>query len=115
VKWIVSYSDGTTATDEDAAASDIPRWGVICVAVRSYDHGRVIWHGADYYAFENGDWITCDLCGLLDYLTRPGTDKIVLIGRSVPLKTFREIFERAVSDPRLPPKSSTDAAERPFP
>lgn len=91
---------------------DAPRWGVICVAQASRDHGRVIWHGGDYYWWEHGEWLRSDLVGLIDYLTRPGTEKIVVIGRTVPPAHFHRIFQMAVNDPRLPPKTSREHLER---
>lgn len=116
--WIIWYSDGSSFSSEQGAPEDAPRWGVICIAAYSGDHGRMIWHGTDYYGWVCepgcllGDWISFDATGLLDYLAnRPGREKIVLIGRHVPPDVFHRVYRMADTDPRLPPRSSRDATE----
>jgi len=118
-RWIIWYDDGSSFSSEDGEPDQAPRWGVLCVAEYSHDHGRVIWHGGDYYCYELrsvnerlGEWIRCDLVGLIDYLTQPGREKIVLIGRAVPPAAFWAVYRKADSDPRLPPRSSMSALER---
>lgn len=110
-QWIVWYDDGSSFTNLDGQPWDAPRWGVLCIAAESKDHGRMIWHATDYYVWDT-EWISCDFTGLLDYLTRPGREKTVLIGRHVPPRIFYEVYEKANHDPRLPPRSSYDALER---
>lgn len=110
-RWIVWYDDGSSFTDRDGEPHEAPRWGVMCIAAYSADHGRMIWHGTDYYVWDT-EWISCDFVGLIDYLTRPGKEKTVLIGRHVSPRTFYAIYNAADSDPRLPPRSSRDALER---
>jgi hypothetical protein len=112
VEWVIWYDDGSSFTNTEGRPHEAPRWGVLCVAGYSADHGRVIWHGGDYYFFEAGEWCRCDLVGLIDYLTRPGAEKIVLIGRAVPPAQFWAIYERANGDLRLPPRSSYSPLER---
>jgi hypothetical protein len=86
----------------------------MCIAAYSTDHGRVIWHGGDYYwwSAEHDEWLHGDFAGLLDYLEHPGRMKIVLRGRSVPPRVFHKVYEQANQDPRLPPRSSYDALEK---
>lgn len=112
MRWVIWYADGSSFTSLDGGPDNAPRWGVLCIAAYSGDHGRVIWHGGDYYAFEEGEWGPRDLVGLIDYLTRPGAAKIVLVGRHVPPDQFWKIYHRADADPRLPPRSSHSPLER---
>jgi len=116
-RWIVWYADGSSFTDRDGGPAEAPRADVLCVAAYSADHGRMIWHGTDYYIWETqfgdqGEWISVDREGLSDYLDRPGALKIRLRGRHVPPGVFWAIYEQANQDPRLPPRSSYDARER---
>jgi hypothetical protein len=111
MKWVVWYSDGSSFTDQDGAPHEAPRWGVLCVSAYSGDHGRMIWHGTDYYGWV-GEWVSFDSAGLLDYLgNHPGSEKVVLIGRHVPPDMFHRVYELANTDPRLPPRTSRDAME----
>lgn len=109
--WVVWYDDGRSFTSLDGAPHDTPRWGVICIAAECGNHGRVIWHGTDYYCWADG-WLSCDATGLIDYLAnRPGPYKTVLMGRHVPPDVFHMVYEMADRDPRLPPRSSRDHLE----
>ena len=110
VVWVVWYDDGSTFCNVDGEPHQAPRWGVLCIAAYSRDHGRVVWHAKDYYVWQ-GEWLSADFTGLIDYLTRPGKDKTVLIGRHVPPAHFWRIYQMAVDDPRMPPKSSFDPLE----
>lgn len=114
-RWIIHYADGNSFTDQDGAPEDAPRNDVLCIAAYSADHGRMIWHGTDYYIWETqwgGEWVSVDREGLSDYLDRPGREKIRLRGRHIPPGAFWAIYEKANSDPRLPPRSSYDPRER---
>lgn len=109
--WVVWYDDGTSFASTDGPPEDAPRWGVICIAAYSGEHGRMIWHGTDFYGWV-GEWISFDSAGLLDYLgNRPGRDKIVLMGRHVPPDVFHRVYALADKDPRLPPRTSRDHVE----
>jgi len=110
--WIIWYDDGSSFTNLDGKIHEAPRWGVMCIAQYSKDHGRVIVHGYDYYFWEKDEWLSGDLVGLIDYLTRDGIEKVVLIGRSVPPAEFWKIYELANQDPRLPPRSSYSPFEK---
>lgn len=113
VEWAVWYDDGSSFSNLDGPPESAPRWGVMCVAAQSGDHGRMIWHGVDYYAWKDGAWVSLDITGLFDYLgNHPGKEKIVLIGRHVAPDVFYRIYQMAVDDPRLPPKSSIDPIEQ---
>lgn len=110
IEWVIWYDDGNSFTNEDGEPHEAPRWGVLAVAARSKDHGRVIWHGKDYYVWE-AEWLGVDFIGLVDYLTRPGREKFALVGRGVRPARFHEIYNQAVADPRLPVKTSSSHLE----
>jgi hypothetical protein len=111
IEWAVWYDDGSSFSSADGAPWEAPRWGVLCIAAYSGQHGRMIWHATDYYCWA-GEWISCDATGLIDYLAnRPGPEKTVLMGRHVAPDTFYRVYEIANSDPRLPPRSSEDHLE----
>lgn len=120
IEWIVFYADGSSFTNLDGGPERAPRSDALCIAAYSKDHGRMIWHGTDYFIWEtqwgegcgNGEWVSVDREGLSDYLDRPGATKIRIRGRHVPPGVFWSLYERANSDPRLPPRSSYDPRER---
>ena len=112
VSWVIWYDKLPTFSDDEGESHEAPRWGVQCIAFYSADHGRVILHGHNYYWLEDGEWLGGDLLGLIDYVTRPG-EKIVFVGRSVPPAVFWKIYNEADADPRLPPRSSYSALEKP--
>jgi hypothetical protein len=113
MQWIVWYADGSSITSEEAAPGDVPRWGVLCITVRSAEHGRILWVGKDYFWWDEDQvWVNGDFTGLLDYLTRPGTEKIVLIGRGAAATRFHAVCKAALEDTRLPAKTSTDWLEQ---
>ncbi len=110
--WIVWYDDGKSIASDEAESHEIPRWGVICVTSSSREHGRVLWCGKDYFWWdEDQEWVNGDFTGLVDYLTRPGREKIVLIGRGRAATRFHDVCKKALEDPRLPAKTSTDWLE----
>lgn len=110
-RWIIFYADGTSFSSDDGAPHEAPRWGIVCIAAPSADHGRVLWIGKDYFWWDENEWINGDFTGLIDYLTRPGREKIVLVGRGIPPTRFHAICKQALADPRLPSKTSTDWLE----
>lgn len=110
-EWIVWYDDGSSFSSEEGGPEDAPRFGVICIAVRSAEHGRIIWVGHDYYWWTEEGWASGDAEGLCDYLDQPGSIKIRLKGRSVPATRFHRVYKLALEDNRLPVKTSTDWLE----
>lgn len=113
VEWVVWYDGGASFSNIDGPPENAPRWGVLCVAAYSGFHGRMIWHGTDYYAWKANEWISFDTTGLFDYLANhPGREKIVLMGRHVRPDEFHRVYQMAADDPRLPPKTSMDALEQ---
>ena len=114
--WIIWYADGTNYSNLDGPPELAPRSDVLCIAAYSPDHGRMIWHGTDYFIWEYqwppAEWVSVDREGLADYLDRSGSVKIRLRGRHVPPGIFWAIYNRANLDPRLPPRSSYDPRER---
>ena len=112
IQWTVWYDDHSSISNIEAEPHEVPRWGVICITVASAEHGRILWCGKDYFWWdEDGAWVNGDFTGLLDYLTRPGFNKIVLIGRGRSAGRFHSICKLAMEDDRLPPKTSTDWLE----
>lgn len=112
MKWVVWYDDGSTFDSSQGPPEAAPRVGVLCITQASAEHGRVMWVGKDYFWWdEDGAWVNGDSTGLLDYLTRGGKEKIVLIGRGRPPDRFHAICKLALEDPRLPEKTSTDWLE----
>jgi hypothetical protein len=113
IRWIIWYDDGSSFTSDDGEPHEAPRWGVQVIAAYSADHGRVLNHGKDFYWRDGDEWLGGDLVGLVDHLTRPGTTKIVLVGRGVPPAAFLRLLDAADRDPRLPPRSSYSPLETP--
>lgn len=111
VDWVIYYSNGETFSSGDGDPENAPRRGVICIACRSAEHGRVIWWNGDYYFWRYGSWMRGDVNGLFDYLLEPGKEKIVLFGRFVPNHEFERIYSQAIADPRMAPKSSLSVQE----
>lgn len=110
--WCIWYADGASFSSDDGEPHDAPRWGVICAAQASREHGRVLWVGKDYFWWdEDGAWVNGDFTGMLDYLTRPGSYKVVLVGRGAAPTRFHAVCKQALEDPRLPAKTSTDWIE----
>jgi hypothetical protein len=111
-QWVVWYDDTTSFSWEQGQPHLAPRWGVICVVERSAEHGRIIWVGHDYYWWHPEGWAGGDLTGLLDYVTQPILERVVLVGRSVPATRHHRVYKMALDDPRLPVKTSVDWLEQ---
>jgi hypothetical protein len=111
IEWRVWYSDGATLSNLEVAPMELRRWGVLCIAERSAEHGRIIFVGHDYYWLDRGKWVGGDFCGLLDHITQPLSEHVVLIGRAVPPDRFHRVHGLALADPDLPEKTSTDWCE----
>ena len=115
LRFQVWYGDGSTYTDRDGPAHLAPKTDVQLVVVEDREHGRYVCKSTDFYVWDDfdgeGSWQGCDHYGLWDYLSRPGT-KVVLFGRSMGNRAFRELLGRALDDPYLPPKTANHAGER---
>lgn len=111
MEWIVWYDDGSSFDASQGGPEDAPRSGVICISVKSYEHGRIIWVGHDYYWWTEEGWASGDAEGLCDYLDQSGKHKVRLKGRSVPATRFHRVYKAALEDERLPLKTSTDWLE----
>ncbi len=115
VKWVIWYADGSSFSSLEGEPHEAPAWGVICVAEHSGEHGRMLWHGTDFYCWDylNRSWVSCDSAGLLDYLANiKAAQKCVRIGRHVSPDAFHRVFAVADKDPRLLPRTSVDALEQ---
>lgn len=117
IRWVIWYDDDSSFTNLDGEPHQAPRMGALCIASYAKDHGRIILHGkeADFFFWEDDGWLSCHYSGLLDYLARPGAEKIVIQGRHVHPDKFYRIYALADSDPRLPPRSSTNPLEHEAP
>ena len=113
IEWVVYYDDGSSFTSEDGPPEYAPRYGVQAVACRHEGVGRLIWDSRDYYCWDGGTWVPRDReAGLVDYLSLPGREKVVLFGRAIPYGRYLEVYNRAVDDRRLPFKTGRDPRER---
>lgn len=110
--WRVYYDDGSSFSSEDGPPEQAPRSGVQLIAVSDINCGKLLWHGSDYYCWQEGEWVPrCDM-GLQDYLDQPGAEKIRLRGRGISHSRFLSIYRAAVDDPRMGPKTAKDSRER---
>jgi hypothetical protein len=114
VEWIIHYADGTTFTNLDGAPHEAPRTGVQIVQALDIRVGRMIWRDVDFYTWSGEDWLPRDLLGVMDYLTEPGAEKIVLRGRCITSAQFWRIYNEAIADARLPMKTARDLRELPM-
>lgn len=112
-RWRIYYGDGATYDDGDGSAFDAPAVNVQAVVVADPEHGWFCCRADDYYWYwpDQDRWYSGDTFGLFDYLTQHGPRK-VLFGRSISDHEYREILNRAVTDPDLPTKTGWQAHER---
>ena len=109
IDWRVYYSDGSTFDSTQGAPHDATAVDVQAIVMRDPDPGsargvgRQILSGKDYYYFEHGQWFSCDIFGLYDFLIRNG---LVLFGRNVSDEKFEATYAKALTDPDFPPKSA---------
>ena len=111
--WRIYYDDGSTFDSSMGAPDDAPSAGVQCIVEPDRDAGRVVLNSFDWYYFhpESGMWWGSDLYGMLDKLLHRIPIEGVCSGRNC--KHYREILDRALSDPDFPPKSAKVRRERP--
>ncbi len=104
VEWIIFYDDDTTFSSDDGAPGNAPREGVQCIAVADISCGHYVMAEQNWYAwhFEDDCWIAHDDAGMLQYLRRPGIQKIVLAGYCIKRERYAANRQRAMKDPRLP-------------
>src|SRR5215204_4917517 len=114
IDWIIYYEDGGSFTSADGKPHEAPREGVQAVSCRHEHTGKLIWHSTDYYCWQ-GEWVPHNSIGLHRYLRLPGAEKVVLQGYGVPFRAFREVYDRAVDDQRLPFKTCRHPDEPPEP
>lgn len=94
--WAVFYADGTIVSDRDREPEYLPKTGVIAIAHMTPD-GKRIQRGKDFYWKTTDDdygWYGGDQFGLWEQLTNSGSH-IVLFGRSIPDRVFREVLLKA--------------------
>lgn len=112
-RWRIYYGDGSTYDRRDGEAWDAPAVNVQAIMVEDREHGWYCCRADDFYWYlpDEDRWYSGERFGLFDYLTQPGQRK-VLFGRSIPDSEYREILDRAMSDPDLPEKTGWQAYER---
>lgn len=110
-KWAIFYDDGHVLTDQECDFCDALACGVQVIAIEDKDCGRLLLHSHDYYWFDAGQWYGGDLVGVVDYIMRTKTQKI-LFGRFIARDRFRAIYQSAVEHPYLPMKSAWYTGER---
>jgi len=98
MNWIIWYDDGSSFTSEDGQPYEAPRDGVQVVAVEHPNAGRLLWHSADYYCWQDSEWVPRSLIGLMDYLRKSGAEKIVLQGRATAYKKFTDVYMIALNN-----------------
>lgn len=114
IDWRIYYDNGHTFDPEDGGPMQAPGFGVICIAQRDPEVGRVILHGWDfYYQADNGQWWGSDIYGVLDRLLHRLPVSALCAGRTIATDDFRAIMARADKDPDFPPKSARRKLERP--
>lgn len=106
--WKVYYGDGSTFTGE---VQDAPARDVQVIIQSSKDCGWQAVAGTDYYVWRGDRWFGVDLFGLYDYLLEPGW-KRVLFGRTLTTDEYDAVWQRAMADPDMPPKTVFGRGER---
>lgn len=108
-RWRIFYDD-RTSFDWDSGLENAPGLGVLVVVQEDEDVGRELLHMKDFYYWDEGRWMGCDMIGLIDYLQRPGLKK-VLIGRNTTHQNYHSTMLRAQNDGDFPPKSARHVIE----
>jgi hypothetical protein len=91
--WRIFYADGSTFSEEDGPPEDAPPVGVQIIVQPHPVTGAHVLEGADYYIRHGGEWVGCDLPGLLDHLART-----VKRGLSLDTATYQDILGRALAE-----------------
>jgi len=107
MSWKVYYSDRTYTGD----VAQVPARDVQVVVQSDPDHGWQALSGSDYYIWRADRWFGVDRFGLFDYLIEPGW-KRVLFGRTLTREAFNAVWQRAMADPEMPPKTGFHKRER---
>lgn len=96
--WRIYYEDGSTY---EGRAENAPPFGVVDILQwcnRSDRRHHTC--GGDYYLYDkkSDSWLAVDMIGLIDHLAHDGWS-LIKFGRTVPNKTYWEIFDRVKNDP----------------
>lgn len=120
IDWRIYYGDGTTFDSSMGGPEDAPSDNVVCIAYDEKDNtrpeyiGRPVISGSDWYLYRKdiACWWRVDVFGVMDqvkhHLECVGA---VVQGRYIPDKTFRELLDRARTEPGLPRKSAKRTSE----
>lgn len=113
--WRIYYDNGSTYDSKMGNPEDAPSHGVLVVTVADKDYGRLVLNGWDWYYFDGTEWWGADVHGLLDRLLHNLPTRAVKQGRMCPSETWRDVLDKAVTDPEFPQKSVAKCErERPF-
>lgn len=116
--WRIYYSDGTTFDSSMGSPSEAPGLGIAVIVQPDPDTGRVLMCKWDYYFYHQkyGQWWGADSFGIIDQLTsdRAGDVVAVKAGRTMHSPEYKELYNRAVSDPDFARKSGRLPEERGF-
>ena len=104
-EWIVFYDDDSSFSSDDGPPGDAPREGVQCIASVDISCGHYVHAEQDWYCwhFDDGCWVPHSFSGMLQYLRKPGTEKVVLEGYWIKRERYAANRRKAEKDPRLPP------------
>ncbi len=105
-KWVITYVDGSTFSDEDGEPHEAPRLYVQCIAVADISCGNYILAEQDFYCWHDDQWIPHDKAGLMQYLLLPGKEKIVLFGFWTARDKYAAMRVAAQRDERLPARTA---------
>jgi hypothetical protein len=103
--WIIWYDDKSSFSSDDGAPWDAPREGVACISVPHESCGRYVLGEVDFYCwhFEDTQWVPHDRIGMLQYLRKPGKEKVVIEGYWMAKDRYIKIKRQAKRiDTRLP-------------
>lgn len=108
MKWIIWYDDFSSFSSEDGEPWDAPRLNVVCIALAHQSCGRFLISG-DYYCwhFEDEEWLPHNWDGVVQYLQKPGKEKIIIMGIQCTKDRWTNIMHIAArEDDRLPPRTA---------
>lgn len=90
------------------------RRGVVAVVYPDPVTGRIVLHRWDWYYLKRGEWWGSDVHGLLDQMMHHADEiDLVVQGRTFTNDRYRDVLERAMTDPDFPARSAARAGETP--
>jgi hypothetical protein len=120
MKWRIYYDDDTTFDNSQGEPWEAPGRGIICVvqidpSPLMHSVNTQILQGHPFYWYHRGwgYWLHSDRDGFIDQLTNDRKNEVCAIkmGRWVDFHHYREIVDKARSDPDFPKKSGDSKSE----